>query len=201
MTAVFYVVIQAHSLLWRSILSLQGFKVLFQRRISSQPTRPRGDCSMRPHLPACNTSRNAARMRCKRWSIVDRRLPCKQRPSPMRLTSGKLPGVMALVLPIKWSLFFAGDIIGLPLPANLLVVDGIKRGGEGILFLVLRDSPFSNSLVLWNTVLFLAGVYFFLSSLFLLSLLVNYGASSFFCILFCLVPFGSLPLFLLFLST
>ena len=39
MTAVFYVVIQAHSLLWRSILSLQGFKVLFQRIISSQPTR------------------------------------------------------------------------------------------------------------------------------------------------------------------
>ena len=107
---------------------------------------------MRPQLPACNTSRNAARMRCKRWSIVDRRLPCKQRPSPMRLTSGKLPGVMALVLPIKWSLFFAGDVIGLALPTNLLVMDGIKRGGEGILFLVLRDSPFSSSLVLRKTV-------------------------------------------------
>ena len=38
MTAVFYVVIQAHSRLWGSILSLQGFKLLFRRRISSQPT-------------------------------------------------------------------------------------------------------------------------------------------------------------------
>jgi hypothetical protein len=61
-------------------------------------------------------------------------------------------GVMALVLPIKWSLFFAGDVIGLALPTNLLVMDGIKRGGERILFLVLRDSPFSSSLVLWKTV-------------------------------------------------
>ncbi len=39
--------------------------------------------------------------------------------------------VMALVLPIKWSLFFAGDVIGLALPTNLLVMDGIKRGGRG----------------------------------------------------------------------
>ena len=61
-------------------------------------------------------------------------------------------GVMALVLPIKWSLFFAGHVIGLALPTNLLVMDGIKRGGEGILFLVLRDSPFSSSLVLRKTV-------------------------------------------------
>ena len=57
-------------------------------------------------------------------------------------------GVMVLVLPIKWSLFFAGDIIGLTLPTNLLVMDGIKQGGRGDLFLVLRDSPFSSSLVL-----------------------------------------------------
>jgi hypothetical protein len=56
--------------------------------------------------------------------------------------------VMALVLPIKWSLFFAGNVIGLALPTNLLVMDGIKRGGRGdFLFLVLRDSPFSSSLV------------------------------------------------------
>jgi hypothetical protein len=61
-------------------------------------------------------------------------------------------GVMALVLPIKWSLFFAGDVIGLALQTNLLVMDGIKWGGEGILFLVLRDSPFSSSLVLRKTV-------------------------------------------------
>jgi len=72
-------------------------------------------------------------------------------------------GIMALVLPIKWSLFFAGDVIGLALffegnvtglvlPANVLVMDGIKPGGEEILFLVLRDSLFSSSLVLWNTV-------------------------------------------------
>jgi len=38
-------------------------------------------------------------------------------------------GVMALVLPIKWSLFVAGDVIGLALPTNLLVMDGIKPGG------------------------------------------------------------------------
>jgi len=50
---------------------------------------------------------------------------------------------MALVLPIKWSLFFVGDviglafffaddvIIGLALPTNLLVMDGIKPGGGG----------------------------------------------------------------------
>jgi len=46
------------------------------------------------------------------------------------------------VLPIKWSLFFAGDVIGLALffagdiislalPTNLLVMDWIKRGGRG----------------------------------------------------------------------
>ena len=40
-------------------------------------------------------------------------------------------GVMALVLPIKWSLFFAGDVIGLALPTNLLMMDGIKPGGGG----------------------------------------------------------------------
>jgi len=42
-------------------------------------------------------------------------------------------GVMALVLPIKWSLFFAGDVIDLALPTNLLVMDGIKPGGEGLI--------------------------------------------------------------------
>ena len=39
--------------------------------------------------------------------------------------------VTALVLPIKWSLFFAGDVIGLALPTNLLVMVGIMRGGRG----------------------------------------------------------------------
>jgi hypothetical protein len=108
---------------------------------------------------------------------------------------------MALALPIKWSLFFAGDVISLALPTNLLMMDGIKRGGGEEDF-VSRSTRltllqfFSSS----EDCFFLAEVYFFLSSLFLLSLLVNYGASSFFCIL-CLVPFGSLPLFLLFLST
>jgi len=49
---------------------------------------------------------------------------------------------MALVLPIKWSLFFAGDVIGLALffvgnviglalPTNLLVMGGNKPGGGG----------------------------------------------------------------------
>ena len=107
---------------------------------------------------------------------------------------------MALVLPINWSLFFAGDVIGLALPTNLLMMDGNKRGRGGDF--VSRSTrltllQFFSSL---EDCFFLAEVYFFLSSLFLLSLLVNYGASSFFCIL-CLVPFGSLPLFLLFLST
>jgi len=63
---------------------------------------------------------------------------------------------MALVLPIKWSLFFvgnvislalffAGNVISLALPTNLLVMDGIKPGAEEILFLVLQDSLFSSS--------------------------------------------------------
>jgi hypothetical protein len=107
---------------------------------------------------------------------------------------------MALVLPIKWSLFFAGDVIGLALPTNLLVMDGIKPGGErGFCFSFYETHPFP-ILSFFGRLIFLAEVYFFLSSLFLLSLLVNHGASSFFCIL-CLVPFGSLLLFLLFLST
>jgi hypothetical protein len=38
---------------------------------------------------------------------------------------------MALVLPINWSLFFAGDVIGLALPTNLLMMDGNKRGRGG----------------------------------------------------------------------
>ncbi len=38
--------------------------------------------------------------------------------------------VMALVLQIKWGLFFAGNVIGPTLPTNLLVMDGLKRGGE-----------------------------------------------------------------------
>ena len=43
-------------------------------------------------------------------------------------------------------------VISLALPTNLLVMDGIKPGGEEILFLVLRDSLFSSSLVLRKTV-------------------------------------------------
>jgi hypothetical protein len=42
--------------------------------------------------------------------------------------------VMALVLSIKWSLFFVDNVIGLALPTNLLVMDGIKRGGRGDFF-------------------------------------------------------------------
>jgi hypothetical protein len=74
---------------------------------------------------------------------------------------------MALVLPIKWSLFFAGDVIGLALffagdvinlalPTNLLVMDGNKRGRGGDFVshstIVLQDSLFSSSLVLRKTV-------------------------------------------------
>ncbi len=38
--------------------------------------------------------------------------------------------VMALVLPIKRGLFFAGDVIHHALPTNLLEMDGLKRRGE-----------------------------------------------------------------------
>jgi hypothetical protein len=40
--------------------------------------------------------------------------------------------VMAFVLPIKRGLFFASNVIGLALPTNLLGMDGLKQGGEGI---------------------------------------------------------------------
>ena len=43
-------------------------------------------------------------------------------------------GVMALVLPITQILCSSGDDIGLALPTNLLVMDGIKRGGRGFCF-------------------------------------------------------------------
>jgi hypothetical protein len=57
---------------------------------------------------------------------------------------------MALVLPIKWSLFFAGNVIGLALPTNLLVMDGIKPGGgrRGIV-LVLSFGRFLPFLFSW----------------------------------------------------
>jgi hypothetical protein len=45
--------------------------------------------------------------------------------------------VMALVLPIKQGLFFAGDVIGLALPTNLLGMDGLKQGGGEDFVLVL----------------------------------------------------------------
>ena len=38
-------------------------------------------------------------------------------------------GVMALVLPITQILCSSGDDIGLALPTNLLVMDGLKPGG------------------------------------------------------------------------
>ena len=88
-------------------------------------------------------------------------------------------GVMALVLPIKWSLFFAGDVIGLALPTNLLVMDGIKRGERGLTLLQF----FSSS----EDCFFLA---VFLSSLFLLSLLVNYRVHHPFFASFALFPSG-----------
>jgi hypothetical protein len=50
-------------------------------------------------------------------------------------------GVMALVLPIKWSLFFASDVIGLALPTNLLVMDGIKWGERGFCFSFYETHP------------------------------------------------------------
>ena len=53
---------------------------------------------------------------------------------------------------IGLALFFAGGIISLALLTILLVIDGIKPGEKEILFLVLQDSLFSSSLVLWKTV-------------------------------------------------
>jgi hypothetical protein len=50
-------------------------------------------------------------------------------------------GVMALVLPIKWSLFFAGHVIDLALPTNLLVMDGIKQGERGFCFSFYETHP------------------------------------------------------------
>jgi hypothetical protein len=78
---------------------------------------------------------------------------------------GVYASVMALVLPIKWSIFFAGDVIGLALPTNVLVMDGTKWGGRGdcvscstrltlLQFFSSSEDCFS-----------LAEVYFFLSSL------------------------------------
>ena len=46
-------------------------------------------------------------------------------------------GVMALVLPITQILCSSGDDIGLALPTNLLVMDGLKPGGGDILVFVL----------------------------------------------------------------
>ena len=45
--------------------------------------------------------------------------------------------VMALVLPIKRGLFFAGNVTGLALPNNLLGMDGLKQGGGEDFVLVL----------------------------------------------------------------
>ncbi len=42
--------------------------------------RPCSDSNVRQFLPACNTSRNAALLRCKQRSSISRRLPRKQRP-------------------------------------------------------------------------------------------------------------------------
>jgi hypothetical protein len=46
-------------------------------------------------------------------------------------------GVMALVLPITQILCSSGDDIGLALPTNLLVMDGLKPGGGYTCFLLL----------------------------------------------------------------
>jgi hypothetical protein len=48
---------------------------------------------------------------------------------------------MALVFPIKWSFFFVVDVIGLALPTNLLVMDGIKRGERGFCFSFYEIHP------------------------------------------------------------
>ena len=46
-------------------------------------------------------------------------------------------GVMALVLPNTQIHCSSGDDIGLALPTNLLVMDGLKLGGDILLLLVL----------------------------------------------------------------
>ncbi len=65
-------------------------------------------------------------------------------------------GVMFLVLPIKWSLFFAGNVIGLALffagdvisltlPTNLLLMDWIKPGGGRRFCFSFYETHFSSS--------------------------------------------------------
>jgi hypothetical protein len=63
---------------------------------------------------------------------------------------------MALALPTSWSLFYVGNVIVPAFPTILLVLDV----GRGDFVLVLQDSIFPCSLVLWETVL-LAEVNFF----------------------------------------
>ncbi len=69
--------------------------------------------------------------------------------------------VMALVLPTSQNFFHTGNAIDLALTTNLLPMDGLRRGGEGIFDLVLRDSIFSSSLVLWETIFLVEGYLLF----------------------------------------
>ena len=68
--------------------------------------------------------------------------------------------VMALVFTSR-SFFYMGNAINLAFPTNLLPMDGLRRGGEGIFDLVLRDSIFSSSLVLWETIFLVEGYLLF----------------------------------------
>ena len=62
-------------------------------------------------------------------------------------SSGKADFGLPSCLTVRLAeLSHAGDVIGHALPTNLLVMDGIKLGGEEIVFL------FSSSLALWKTV-------------------------------------------------
>ena len=97
----------------------------------------------------------------------------------------------ALGLPIYWCPFSVVDVIGLARP---IMADGLKEKGERIAFLLCEDnsSPISfGILVLSKSIretVFLAEVYFLLSSLFHYFGGLLLGALSFFCI-FCLVSF------------
>jgi hypothetical protein len=84
--------------------------------------------------------------------------------------------VIALVLPIKRGLFFVDDVTGIALPTNLLVMDGLKRGGGGflipfygiqspltLLLLVLLEALFGRQFSWWKVTFFLSS---FLSVLF-----------------------------------
>jgi hypothetical protein len=68
-----------------------------------------------------------------------------------------LANIMAHGLPIHRSTFSAGGNTGPALPTNLLVMAGIRRGGDGILLLlVLLEALFGRQFSWWKVTFFLS---------------------------------------------